>query len=104
MVSNGPSKPNNIPVSLKSFCLSKPVLNTMAFEGLDASNNRAEDDAREIIRATSNFKEGRTAMQMGTIKVVAVELVITLANIIAKKPKIKSNTMLFKCMVMRISA
>ena len=76
----------------------------MALEGLDASNSKADDDAREMIKATSNFKSGRIAMQMGTIKVVAVELVITLASIIARKAKIVSSRMLFKCIVMRMSA
>lgn len=76
----------------------------MALEGLDASNSKAEEDAREMIKATSNFKSGRIAMQMGTIKVVVTELVITLANIIAMKPKMASNRMLFSCKVMRISA
>ena len=38
-------------VSLKSFCSRKPVLNTIAFEGLDASNNNAADDESATISA-----------------------------------------------------
>lgn len=76
----------------------------MAFAGLDASKSKADDDEREMIKATSNFKSGSIAMQIGTIKVVAVELVMTFASIMAKKPKIDSKSMLFSCKVIRISA
>jgi hypothetical protein len=38
------------------------------------------------------------AIQMGTINVVAVELVIILARIMAKKPKMASSKMLFNIM------
>ena len=75
----------------------------MALEGIDAKSSKAEDDAREIIKATSNFKDGSIAMQMGTIKVVAVELVRTLASIIARKPKREINIRLFKHVVHKIS-
>ena len=102
-MSKGPSTPNIIPLSLKSFCSRKPVPNTIALEGLDASNIKAEEDERAIINATSNFNEGRIAMQIGTSKVVAVELVITLARIIAKNPKMEISTILFNCKVIRSS-
>ena len=76
----------------------------MEFDGLDASSNKAADDESATINATSNFKAGRIAIQIGTIKVVVVELVITLANIMAKNPNMDSITMLFNCRLISIWA
>lgn len=80
------------------------MLNTIAFEGLDASNTNAADDEMAIIRATSNLKAGTMAMQTGISKALAVELVIKFARIMAKKPKMKIKTKVFKFSLISIVA
>jgi hypothetical protein len=76
----------------------------IALEGLEANSNKAVEEERDITRATSCFNAGRMDMQTGTIKVVAVELVMTVASSIAEKPNKYISSSLFNFIVLSISA
>jgi hypothetical protein len=76
--------------------LNQPGVVYIALEGLDASSTNAADDEIATMSPTSNLNAGSIAMQTGISKVVAVELVITFARTMARKPKMDIKTMLLR--------
>jgi predicted outer membrane lipoprotein len=83
----GPNNPMSRPLALKSLCCSLPVLNAMAFGGVDMGNNKAQEALKPIIRGmTIGFcVPNRPAIGMRIVAVAV--LLIILEKTTVRTPK-----------------
>ena len=75
MIITGPVNPATIPPNLKSFCSNFPVLNAIAFGGVEIGKNSAAEALKPITNGNTTAFEDTSIIATG-INIVAVAVLL----------------------------